>query len=418
MINEHSLRAARAIDGERLWRRHAEMAKIGATQGGGSNRQALSPEDAAGRALLLGWARARGYAVSIDPIGNLFVRRPGTRADAAPVLSGSHLDTQPLGGRFDGVYGVLAALEVMEALDDSGIALPRPVELVVWTNEEGSRFAPVTMGSAAFAGALPLESVLATKDAAGLSVADALAETAVRCPVEGSRSFRFPVHAYLEAHIEQGPVLEAERKTIGVVSGIQGLRWYNVEVTGETAHAGTTPRARRKDALRAAIAMVTALEALTDDVADAIRFTVGRVEVRPNSPNTVPDRVLFTIDLRHTDAAVLDAITSRIDPICQQHRGPCAVRVTETINSKPTAFDRRIVGLVRAAAESLELSHRDIVSGATHDAKYMAPLYPSGMIFVPCERGVSHSEIENATPEDLAAGARVLAACIAELALE
>jgi N-carbamoyl-L-amino-acid hydrolase len=405
-----------AVREDRLWQRHMDMASIGATGRGGVNRQALTPEDTETRSRLLAWAARRGFSASIDAIGNLFIRRDGNNPTASPVVAGSHLDTQPTGGNFDGVYGVLAAFEVLEAASDAGVATNRPLEAVVWTNEEGARFQPATMGSAVFAGALPLETALATTDAAGMSVAQALAESLQRLAVPQQRTFRFPMAAYLEAHIEQGPILEATHHTIGIVSGIQGLRWFRIEVTGEEAHAGTTPRRIRKDAFVAAVSMVTALQELMYDAADTVRFTVGRFEVAPNSPNTVPSRVLFTIDLRHPEAAVLSRLGNRVAEVCRDQAHGCNVVITETLHSPPVQFDPAIRDVLRGTAARQALAHMDMVSGATHDAKYMADLYPSGMLFVPCRGGISHNESEYATPSDLAAGTRLLAAALLELA--
>jgi N-carbamoyl-L-amino-acid hydrolase len=392
------------------------MATIGATGRGGVNRQALTPEDAEARLRLLAWTARRDFSASIDAIGNLFIRRAGSDPTASPVLSGSHLDTQPTGGNFDGIYGVLAAFEVLEAAADAGVATNRPLEAVVWTNEEGARFQPTTMGSAVFAGALPLEVALATTDAAGISVAQALTETLQRLAVPQQRAFRFPIAAYLEAHIEQGPILEATHHTLGIVSGIQGLRWFRVEVTGEEAHAGTTPRRIRKDALVAAVRMLTALQELMNDSADTVRFTVGRFEVTPNSPNTVPGRVLFTIDLRHPAAEVLAHLGDQVALVCRAQAQGCSVAVTETLYSPPVEFDPAIRTLLRNAASRQTLAHMDMVSGATHDAKYMADLCPSGMLFVPCQGGISHNEAEFATPSDLVAGTRILAEVMLGLA--
>jgi N-carbamoyl-L-amino-acid hydrolase len=407
---------ASAVDGDRLWRRQMELAKIGATARGGVNRQALSPEDARARAMLLDWVKARGFAGSVDPIGNLFIRRAGSDQTAAPVVTGSHLDTQPTGGRFDGVYGVLAGLEVLETMSDLGLATRRPIDLVVWTNEEGSRFPPTTMGSAVFAGALPLDRALLTQDAAGVSVGEALAQTLAAAPVEDRRSLGFPIAAYVEAHIEQGPILEAKQKVIGAVTAIQGLRWFSIEVLGQAAHAGTTPRHRRRDAFSAAVAMVATLERVMLDDSDTVRFTVGRVEVAPNSPNTVPARVLFTVDFRHPDAAILARLGDQVESVCHANARGCEVRIAETIRSEPATFSAAIVSSVTAAALRLGLSHMDIVSGATHDAKFMTGRCPSGMIFIPCRDGVSHCEEEEASPEHATAGARVLAEVLLELA--
>ncbi len=407
---------AATIDGERLWRRHMAMAKIGATGRGGVDRQALSRAEAEARALLGGWARERGFTVEVDGIGNLFVRRPGREAELAPVVTGSHLDSQPTGGNFDGVYGVLAGFEVLEAMSDSGIETRRPVDIAAWTNEEGSRFQPATMGSGVFAGALDLEAMLDVRDNGGTSVRAALAEALAATPEAGQRALGFSVFAYVEAHIEQGPILEAENRTIGIVGGIQGLRWFAVEVTGQTAHAGTAPLKTRRDALSAAVAMIAALEELMRDPTDTVRFTVGRFETSPNSPNTVPNRVFFTIDFRHPEDPVLTRLGDSVREVCERHAGACTVAVTETIHSRPTTFDPHIVDTVRAAAKSLGLAHMDIVSGATHDAKFLAEICPAGMIFVPCAGGISHSEEESAEAGDLAAGARVLAEVLVDLA--
>ena len=405
-----------AVSRQRLWDRHMEIAKIGATGRGGVDRQALSAEDAEARLRVLDWAAARGFAAAVDDIGNLFIRRAGSDPAAPPVVSGSHIDSQPTGGNFDGVYGVLAALEVLDAASDAGIATKRPLEAVIWTNEESSRFQPTTMGSTVFAGSLRLETALDTVDSEGISVREALAETRARMGVAEHRAFRAPMAAYLEAHIEQGPVLETTEKTIGIVSGIQGLRWFQVAVTGEEGHAGTTPEANRKDALVAALAMVAALRALMADPDDRVRFTVGRFEVSPNSPNTVPGRVLFTIDFRHPDAEVLARLGDRVEGICRAEAGGCSVTVEETISSPPTEFDPDVRDLLRRAAARQDLAHMEMVSGATHDAKYMADLAPSGMIFVPCAGGLSHNEAESATPEDLAEGTRLLAEAMLRLA--
>ncbi len=409
-------RAALAVDQARLWRRHMAMAEIGAIEGRGVNRQALSADDIRARALLLEWAAARGYEPAVDDVANLFIRRPGRDPDAPPIVCGSHMDSQPAGGRFDGIFGVLAGLEALEALDDAGIATARPVDVVAWTNEEGGRFAPGAMGSAVFAGQMRLEDCLDLTDAAGIRLGTALAETLAATPEVPRRPFGFPVAAYLEPHIEQGPQLEASGLQVGVVTGIQGARWYVVEVEGEPAHAGTAPLAGRKDAVRAAIRMIAGLEELMHDPDDRLRFTVGRIEVQPNSPNTVPAKVAFSIDFRHPEAAVIEARSGQIERVCRSGAGPCEVRVKETFSRPPCVFPARIVDTVELAARELGIGHMRLPSGAFHDANFIADLAPTGMIFVPCERGISHSPAENAKPEDLAAGARVLAASVVELA--
>jgi N-carbamoyl-L-amino-acid hydrolase len=345
------------------------------------------------------------------------VRRDGTDANAPPVMSGSHMDSQPTGGRFDGMYGVLAAFEALEALEDAGIRTRRPVIAVAWTNEEGSRFQPGAMGSAVFAGVYALDEMLAVRDWKSVVLKDALAETMFAAPAplrEGLPGF--DVGFYVEAHIEQGPRLEAARKTIGVVTAIQGSRRYIVEIDGEEAHAGTTPRAARKDAFAAATRLAAAMYEATTDADDTLRFTIGHVEVSPGSPNTVPGKVTFTIDMRHPDNAVLEAHEKKLQDIVARRARPCPARIERVTNVAPTVFDPTVIDQVRAKARALKLSHMDMPSGAGHDAMHIAKLCPAGMIFVPCERGVSHNESENATPTDLAAGARVLVAVLQELA--
>ncbi len=414
-VTDPALAAARAVDEQRLWRRHMELAEIGATAKGGVDRQALSAEDAAARRLMATWAAELGLQASTDAIGNLFLRRPG-REDAAAVLTGSHLDSQPTGGKFDGAYGVLAGLEALQAIEAAGIETRRPLEVVAWTNEEGSRFQPGVMGSGVFSGHMALDAMLEVTDRQGTNVRDALASFLAATPGVARRDDNEAPAAYIEAHIEQGPLLERDGKTIGVVQGVQGLRWFAIEVIGEAAHAGTTPLAVRRDALKAAAQMVGALEAAMADESDRVRFTVGRFEVAPNSPNTVPARVFFTIDFRHPEQAVIDALCGQVEPVCRANARGCEVRVTQTSDEAPAIFHAPVVDSVRRAAEALTLPHMDIMSGAGHDAMNLVALCPTGMIFVPCAGGVSHNEAEAATPADLAAGTRVLAAALVELA--
>src|SRR5262245_54302493 len=415
-MREDFLDAIARIDEARLWQRHAEMAKIGAIPNNGVNRAAFSAEDIAARKLLISWARARGFDVGMDGAGNIFVRRPGVDAAAAPVMTGSDMDSQRRGGRFDGIYGVLAGLEALEAIDAAGVKTQRPIELVAWSNEEGGRFQPCTMGSAVYTGARRLDDFLDTKDNQGVLLRDALRETLAATPEAKPRVFNAPAAAYLEAHIEQGPLLEDARKVIGVVTGIQGLRWFNVEVSGKTDHAGTTPLALRQDALRDAVAIINALHELTRDPADTIRFTVGRMLVTPNSPNSVASHVLFSVDIRHPDPATVRRLGESVEPLARKAATSCAVKVTPTLHDDPCVFDARVVSAIEQAAGALALGHMRLPSGASHDANYMARVCPTGMIFVPCENGVSHNEAENAKPGDLAAGARVLTAALLELA--
>ena len=417
-LEDQARRAAAAVKEDRLWERHMAMAEIGRIEGDGVNRQCLSPDDIEARGLLIGWARARGWRVAVDPIANLFLRRSGRDPDADPVVVGSHMDSQPQGGRFDGIFGVLAGLEALEGLDEAGIETERPLEVVAWTNEEGGRFAPGAMGSAVFTGELALESCLELTDAAGIRFADALAETLAATPEAERRQFDFPIAAYLEPHIEQGPQLEASGHQIGIVSGIQGARWYVVEIEGEPAHAGTAPLRGRRDALRATVAVIAALQEMMHDGADETRFTVGRLDVVPNSPNTVPGKVTFSIDFRHPNAEVLERGAARIEAVCRRFAGPCMVRVSQTFRREPCTFQASVVDGIERAAHALDLPYMRLQSGAFHDANFLADVCPTGMIFVPCERGIRHSPAERAKPEDLAAGARLVAATLVELAAQ
>ncbi|ETX02380.1 M20 family metallo-hydrolase [Candidatus Entotheonella palauensis] len=404
------------IDEQRLWNRHMTMAQIGATPKGGVNRQALSPEDVQARQLLTSWARELGFTVSTDEIGNLFVRREGSESHAAPVLTGSHLDSQPTGGKFDGAYGVLAGFEALQAIHETGVATKRPLEVVAWVNEEGSRFQPGCTGSLIFSGKARLDDLLAHVDPAGIKFGDALQDSLKALPDIARRSTGFDVDTYIEAHIEQGPRLEAEGLPIGIVTGIQGMHRYSVEVVGEEAHAGTAPLKTRKDALKAAAEMVGALEEVMADDTDTVRFTVGRFEVSPGSPNTVPGRVFFTIDFRHPIQETIDRLTARIEPVCRAHARGCQVVVTQISATSPVHFGTNTIDAIRQQAANLGLPHMDLFSGAGHDAGHLASVCPAGMVFVPCEKGISHNEVENARPADLAAGAQVLASFLLERA--
>jgi N-carbamoyl-L-amino-acid hydrolase len=408
---------AAKVDEKRLWQRHMEMAELGKTPKGGVRRLALTDLDNEARARLAHWGARRGFKSFIDPIGNFFVRREGSDPNLAPVMSGSHTDTQPSGGRFDGIYGVLAAFEALEAIDDAGIRTRRAIEAAVWTCEEGgARFPVGTMGSSVFSGTRPLGETLAVTDYDGVSVADALKRTRAHVPMAADRPLGIKVASFVEAHIEQGPELEAQRKTIGVVTAIQGARRFIVEVIGEDGHAGTVARARRKDAVIAATAMVQALYKHFTDAEDVIRFTVGRFVVEPNAPAVIPGKVSFTIDFRHPDDAVLTRLGDAVESVCNVHRGPCQFVVTQTARSQPVPFSGLLPDLIQSAADRLGLTSMPILSGAGHDSIYLAKVCPTAMIFVPCEKGISHNETENATPFDLAAGTRVLAEVLVVLA--
>ena len=404
-----------AIDGERLWSTLMEMARFGATPKGGVCRLALTDEDKAARDLFSRWCAEAGCSVAVDRMGNVFARRSGRDDAVAPVIMGSHLDSQPTGGKFDGAYGVLAGLEVIRTLNDHAIETEAPVEVVSWTNEEGSRFQPPMVASGVFAGAFDLEESLAAKDLEGNTLGGELARIGYAGSAEvGGR----PVAAYFEPHIEQGPILEAEEKVIGVVTGAQGQRWYEATVTGQEAHAGPPPMDTRQDALVGAARMIGEVRRIGVDHAPDGRSTVGFMTVHPNSRNVIPGSVFFSVDLRHPDDAALaamgEALREALDAVARDEG--LEVKLEETLYFPAQPFDPDCVRAVREGAKSLGYAHRDIVSGAGHDAVYMARVAPAGMIFVPCEGGISHAEIEYATPEDLAAGCNVLLYAVLERA--
>ncbi len=393
-------------NGQRLWASLMAMAEIGATARGGSCRLALSDEDRAGRELFAHWCTEAGMSLSVDPIGNLFARRPGSDPDAAPVMMGSHLDTQPEGGRFDGVYGVLAGLEVVRTLNDLGIQTRKPLEVAVWTNEEGARFTPAMFGSAVFTGVMALDAALAVCDADGISVAQALQRTGYA----GSRPLGAAVDAYFEAHIEQGPILEDNAKSIGVVSGGQAIRWLDVQVEGLAAHAGTTPMPLRKDALYGAAQMILAVEQLAADFAPQGLTTVGELSIAKSSRNTIPGLLNFTVDLRHHQdrqiAAMEQQVEERLLSIASQ-RG-LKVSISRHWVSPATPFDAECVAAVQQAVDGLGYPQQSIVSGAGHDAILLARYCPTAMVFIPCVGGLSHNEAEDVLPEDVRQGADVL----------
>jgi N-carbamoyl-L-amino-acid hydrolase len=397
------------VDGRRLWQSLMDLARIGATPKGGVRRLTLTEPDREARDRFARWAREAGMSVSADGIGNLFARRAGTDASAAPVAMGSHLDSQPSGGKFDGAYGVMAGLEVARTLNDAGIVTRAPLEVISWTNEEGSRFVPTMMGSGVFAGVHTLEYVLAQRDVDGVSVAQALRDIGYT-----GEARPHALAAYFEAHIEQGPVLEETNVTIGIVQGALGQRWFDVVVTGQDAHAGPTPMDTRRDALLAASRIVLEVNRIGSTFPNYARGTVGFMQVKPNSRNVVPGEVRMTIDLRSATDATLAAMLDELERRIAAIEKDCRVRVDskEVVYFPPSEFAPELVASVRAAAEALGYSHRDIVSGAAHDAVYLARVAPAAMVFVPCEGGVSHNESESARPEDLAAGANVMLAAV------
>ena len=393
------------VNGERLWRSLMDLAKFGATPKGGVRRLTLTETDRQGRDQFVAWAREAGLEVSVDAIGNIFARRAGTDPRAAPVVMGSHLDTQPSGGKFDGAFGVMAGLEVMRSLNDAGIATRAPLEAVSWTNEEGSRYTPVLMGSGVVAGVHTVEHCLAQKDLAGISAGEAL-----RSIGYAGEARPHPIGAYFEAHIEQGPVLEAEGITIGAVLGALGQRWFDVTVIGQDAHAGPTPMEARKDALIGASRLVLEVNRIARAHPDYARGTVGFMQVAPNSRNVVPGEVRMSVEFRNAKDATLSAMVSDLRESAEKIESECriAIDLKEIVHFPPCEFDGAMVAYVRQAARALGLSQRDIVSGAGHDAVYIARVAPTAMIFIPCEGGISHNETESAAPADLEAGCSVL----------
>lgn len=393
-----------------------EMAKIGPGVAGGNCRLALSDDDKAGRDLFVRWCEEAGCTVSVDAMGNIFAQRPGRNPALDPVMTGSHLDTQPTGGKFDGVFGVLAGLEVVRSLNDKGIETDAPIELSVWTNEEGSRFAPAMVASGVFAGVFDLDYGHSRADLDGKTMKQELERIGYKGdrPVGGR-----PIRAFFEAHIEQGPILEAEEKTIGVVSGAQGQRWFELTVTGRESHAGTTPMNRRADALLGASRIVEAVNRIALDDAPYAVSTVGLMQVSPNSRNTIPGEVFFAVDLRNPDDDKLTAMaeTLRADAARLCAELGLSLQLDEIWYSPPIAFDPDCVEAVRSGAAIGGFASMDIVSGAGHDACYISRVAPTGMIFVPCADGISHNEAESATPEDLAAGCNVLLHAMLERAI-
>jgi N-carbamoyl-L-amino-acid hydrolase len=405
------------VNGARLWSRLMAMGQIGRTAQGGCNRQALTDGDREGRELFSTWARAAGCAVRVDAVGNLFARRPGRNEALPVVLTGSHLDTQPTGGKFDGVYGVLAGLEVIESLNDHGITTAHPLEIGVWCNEEGCRFPAAMMGSAVWAGRMPLAEAYALTDRNGRSVRQELARFGVALDVPVMRQ---PVKAALEAHIEQGPVLEQSAKTIGIVTGVQHMSRHEVVVLGQEAHAGPTPMEMRRDPIRVLADVLPALYATAARHGREARLTVGVIETFPASANTVPGRLRFTVDLRHPDAGHYRSLREQVDQLVTAALSKHALegQIRCVWEAPGVVFDADAVDAVRGAAAALQHDAIEIVSGAGHDSCNLAAVVPTAMIFVPCAGGLSHNEAESASAADLAAGADVLLHAMLSLANE
>jgi beta-ureidopropionase / N-carbamoyl-L-amino-acid hydrolase len=395
------------VDEARLWTSLMDMAQIGALPHGGCSRTALGAKDCEGRRLFIGWARDAGCTISFDQVGNIYATRPGRNASRPAVATGSHLDTQPHGGKFDGIYGVLAGLEVVRVLNAARIETEAPIDVVVWTNEEGVRFRPPLAGSSAFCGKVDVATIHAAATLDGTTVQEDLeAGGFLGSEVPGARRF----DCFIEAHIEQGPILESEGKTIGVVTQVQGIRWMLVTVTGRDSHAGTTPMHLRRDALLGAARMLDTLNLIARDQDEQARLTVGRLVVEPNSGATIPGKVTFVCDLRHPQADVLDDLGCRMQQAIRRiaAENGLAVEVERALDISPVYFSPELTDIIRDTAKRIGYSWKDMLSGAGHDAMNVAKVAPAAMIFVPCKDGLSHNEAESAAPRDLAAGANTL----------
>jgi len=395
------------VNGLRLWESIMEIAQIGPGEKGGSRRLALTDDDKDGRDLFIKWCKEAGCAITIDDMGNIFARRPGKNNDLAPVCSGSHLDTQPHGGKFDGIYGVLAALEVVRTLNDNNIETEAPLEVINWTNEEGSRFAPAMVSSGVFAGLFEKEFAYSRTDSEGNSLKAELERTGyLGDEICGDH----PMRALFEAHIEQGPILENSGDQIGVVIGGQGQKWFDVRVKGQDSHAGSTPMNGRRDALVASAVLIQEIQAIAFKYAPYGVGTVGEMEVLPNSRNTIPGEIFLTVDIRNPDQDNLNLMGEDLRRIIEMVREKHHVTIEcdEIWDKPPVTFNPECIAAVTAGANQLGYKYREIVSGAGHDACQVCEIVPTSMIFVPCEGGLSHNEEENATPEDLEAGCNVL----------
>lgn len=395
------------INPQRLWQRLMAIAADGGIEDNGVNRQALSLQEHAAWRRVLGWAQLARLEACSDAAGNLFIILPGADRQAAPLLLGSHLDSQPTGGRFDGVYGVLAALEVLTCLQENGVQPACDLVAVAWMNEEGSRFAPGMMGSAWFAGQRSLADIRHCRDAQGISAGEALDQLHQAFPLP-HYAYPQPPAGYFELHIEQASVLEQAGCPVGVVTGIQGKHTWQVEISGESGHAGTVPMAIRRDALQQFNLLAAALYQQVGQSDAAVMFTIGWLEVAPGAPSVIPDRVRFRIDLRHPDAGTLARLAQLTEALIQQQISVCDVSLTRLSAAAPNAFDAGLQQLIAEAAASQGIASMPLLSAAGHDARYLAAVCPSAMIFIPCRGGVSHAVSEWAEPEHVAAGATVL----------
>jgi N-carbamoyl-L-amino-acid hydrolase len=401
------------IDSARLWGALMETAVIGGTAKGGIRRLTLSDEDKRVRDWFKAQCESLGCVVVVDEVGNMFARKPGRADDLPPICMGSHLDTQPTGGKFDGVLGVLAGLEALRTLHDAGYVTHAPLELVNWTNEEGSRFAPAMLASGVFAGVFTAGFAWSREDRAGVKYGDELSRIGYKGEEKaGARK----LGAMFELHIEQGPILEDEAKMIGIVQGVQGMRWYEVTVSGQDAHTGATPMRLRRNALLGAARMVDAVDRIAQEHAPDAVGTVGLIENRPNSRNVIPGEVFFTVDFRHPDDSALDVMESKFRAALAAILDPLKLVYEEKRiwDSPAVKFAPELIDCVRHGAAKSGYAMRDMVSGAGHDAAYIARVAPTTMIFVPCAGGISHNESESTSQDDCAAGAQVLLEAVLE----
>jgi N-carbamoyl-L-amino-acid hydrolase len=403
------------VNGDRLWQSLMEMAEIGATKRGGCNRQALTDLDRTARDLYVSWVQDAGCEVRVDQMGNVFARRPGLNPALPVVMTGSHIDTQPTGGKFDGVYGVLAAVEVIRSLNDQGLDTKASVEAVIWTNEEGARFSPAMVGSGVWCGEFSLDYGYSRTDSLG----NTLGQELQRIDYQGSVPCKpHPIKGFIELHIEQGPILEKEELQIGVLTGVQGMNWYDLVITGQPVHAGPTPMEDRRDPFMALHRIVDRMYALSREFAPWARVTFGDIRALPGSRNTVPEQLVVTLDMRHPDSEGLASMDRALRDIAREEGDLARVdcRVDDEWRSPAVKFDPGCVDAVRKAVVDLEYPYKEMVSGAGHDAVYVSRVAPTSMIFVPCEKGISHNEAENAKPEDIEAGCNVLLNTVVNLA--
>ena len=402
------------INAQRLWDSLMLFAEIGATDKGGCNRQALTDLDKQARDLWVSWAEDAGCSIRIDTMGNIFARREGLKDDLPVVMTGSHIDTQPTGGKFDGVYGVLASLEVIRSLNDQGVQTNHPIEAVIWTNEEGARFSPAMIGSGVWSGAFSLDYGHARMDKDGKTIQEELR----RIDYEGDTPCKpHPIKGFIELHIEQGPILENEALQIGILTGVQGMNWYDLTIEGQPVHAGPTPMENRFDPFMGLHKIINKMYEMTAEYEPWSRITFGDITAIPGARNTVPEKLILAVDLRHPDKDILAEMDKRFRQIAHQEceAAGLSCQVGVEWQSPAVVFDSGCIEAVRKATQDLGYLSKEMVSGAGHDAVYVSRVAPTSMIFVPCEKGISHNEAEYSKPEDIEAGCNVLMNAIVEL---